>query len=40
MAGAILTTATKMKSLVTKYSVTWISDASGAVSGSTFMESD
>lgn len=37
MAGAILTTATKMKSLVTKYSVTWISDAAGAVNGSTFV---
>lgn len=36
MAGAILTSAIKMKSLVTLYQVTWISDASGAVNGSVF----
>jgi hypothetical protein len=36
MAGAILTSATKLKSGVTKYSTTWISDAAGAVSGSVF----
>lgn len=36
MAGAILTSAIKMKSLITLYQITWISDASGAVSGSTF----
>ena len=37
MAGAIITTATKMKSGITQYRTTWISDAAGSVSGSTFI---
>lgn len=37
MAGAIVVTTTKVDATsVTKYSVTWISDAAGNVSGSTF----
>jgi hypothetical protein len=36
MAGAILVSATDLKSGITKYSVTWISDAAGAVNASTF----
>lgn len=37
MAGAIITTATKMKSGITRYQTTWVSDAAGAVNGSTFI---
>lgn len=36
MAGAIVASATARGSLVTKYEVTWVSDASGDVNGSTF----
>jgi len=36
MAGAIVTSAIGLKSGVTQYEVTWVSDASGNVSGSTF----
>jgi hypothetical protein len=36
MAGVILVNAIKMKSLVTLYKVTWVSDASGAVNTSVF----
>lgn len=36
MAGAIVTSAANLKSGVTRYAVTWVSDASGDVSGSTF----
>lgn len=36
MAGAIATSAIGLKSGVTKYEVVWVSDASGAVNGSTF----
>lgn len=35
MAGAILVSPVALKSGVTQYQVTWVSDASGAVSGST-----
>lgn len=37
MAGAIVVSPVKMKSLITRYEVTWLSDASGEVSGSVFM---
>lgn len=36
MAGAIVVATTDVKHGVTKYEVVWVSDASGAVSGSTF----
>lgn len=36
MPGVILTTATKVKTGLTRYEITWVSDASGNVSGSTF----
>lgn len=36
MAGAIVMNASDLKSGVTKYEVTWVSDASGNVNGSTF----
>lgn len=36
MAGAIVVSAIGLKSGVTQYGVTWVSDASGNVSGSTF----
>lgn len=36
MAGAIVVAATKVDAAITKYEVTWVSDAAGAVSGSTF----
>ncbi len=36
MAGVIVTSPIKMKSLITLYQVTWVSDAAGTVSGSTF----
>jgi hypothetical protein len=36
VAGAIVTAASDLKSGVTKYEVTWVSDASGNVSGSVF----
>jgi hypothetical protein len=36
MAGAIVVSAIGLKSGVTQYEVTWVSDASGNVSGSTF----
>lgn len=36
MAGVIVTSAIKMKSLVTLYQVTWVSDAAGTVGGTTF----
>lgn len=37
MPGAILTQATKVDAAITKYQLTWVSDASGEVSGSTFV---
>lgn len=36
MAGAIVASATARGSLVTRYEVTWVSDVSGDVNGSTF----
>lgn len=37
MAGVILTSATQLKSGITRYRTTWVSDAAGTVSGSTFV---
>ena len=36
MAGAVVVATTKLPALVFKYEVTWVSDASGNVGGSTF----
>lgn len=36
MAGAIVVAATKVDAAITRYEVTWVSDASGTVSGSAF----
>lgn len=36
MAGAIVTSASDLRSGITKYEITWVSDAAGAVNGSTF----
>jgi len=37
VAGAIVSSAIKVRPTITKYEVTWVSDASGDVSGSTFV---